>query len=374
MVKLSDNLATWSPFLPHHIQTVGTDIDHKIKAAAADGEPQWDGLGESTGVKAWRIEQFKVVPWPEEKHGSFHTGDSYVVLNSYQEAGSDAILHDIHIWIGTESSQDEYGTAAYKMVEADEKLGGAAIQHREVQGHESELFQSYFGNLTYLQGGTESGFNHVEPSVDEPHMYRVKGTEKGMSLAQVPLSKSSLNQGDSFILFANNSSVWVWHGSSANPDEKSRANTVAENMCSRGTVVTLEDGESDDAFWGYLGDGDIAEGDDADEQIKEFTPLLLKLSGGGAEQVAKGEPVKVGFGKATPKIAKSLLDPSDVFLLDSGWEMFLWIGSSADRSEKVSAISWADAYCKKDPRTADLPLSLVKAGYEPSSFSGHFYE
>lgn len=75
---------------------VGTDLDHKIKAAAADGEAQWDGLGEATGLKIWRIEQFKVVPWPEFQYGSFHTGDSYVVLNSYQKDGSDAILHDIH--------------------------------------------------------------------------------------------------------------------------------------------------------------------------------------------------------------------------------------------------------------------------------------
>lgn len=205
-------------------------MDHKIKAAAADGEPQWDGIGEEPGTKVWRIEQFKVVPWPESKYGSFHTGDSYVVLNCYLE--NDAIRSDLHIWIGSDSSQDEYGTAAYKMVEADEKLGGAAIQHRQVQNKESSQFLDYFGGrVSYLQGGAESGFNHVEASVDEPHLYRIKGTERGMSMTQLALSKSSLNKGDSFLLFANNSTVWVWHGESANPDEKAKANTLAETMC-----------------------------------------------------------------------------------------------------------------------------------------------
>jgi len=328
----------------------------------------------------WRIEQFKVVPWAEESYGSFHTGDSYVVLNSYQKEGSDAILHDIHIWIGSESSQDEYGTAAYKMVECDEKLGGAAIQHREVQGHESPLFQSYFrGNsLKYLQGGVESGFTHVEPTVDQPHLYRVKGTEKGMSLEQLPLKKTSLNQGDSFIVFANPSTVWVWHGTSANPDEKSRANRTAENMCTQGTVTTLEAGnDADDAFWGYLeDDGDIADADEgSDEAIEKFAPLLFQLPGDGEPaKVAEGEEVKFGFGAATPKIPRAELKEGDVFLLDGGWDLFVWIGAQADTQEKVGALGRADAYCRQSPRTADLPLTLVKAGYEPSSFSRYFFD
>ena len=45
--------------------------------------------------------------------------------------------------------QDEYSTAAYKVVELDMYLDDAAVQHRDVQGEESELFKSYFPALTY---------------------------------------------------------------------------------------------------------------------------------------------------------------------------------------------------------------------------------
>jgi gelsolin len=357
---------------------VGSDLDHKIKAAAADGEEQWHGLGEKTGTKVWRIEQFKVKPWSESKYGKFHTGDTYIVLNSYIIDGEEELKHDIHIWIGSESSQDEYGTAAYKMVEADEYLGGSAVQYREVQSNESDLFKSYFNNrVTYLDGGAESGFNHVEPTKDTPHLYKVKGTSKAMSLQQVPVSKKSLSSGDSFILFANTALVWVWHGMNANPHEVSRAASLAENLCTEGNVTEMTQGQGDEEyaeFWAYLGDGTIAEDgdDDSDDAIEEFTPLLFQLGSGSPEQVAKGEATKVGFRDTQLQISRDVLDESNIYLLDSGWDIIVWIGKNSDRSEKTSALTKAEEYCKEDPRTADLPVQIIKSGFETETFNNYF--
>ena len=127
------------PWKESNLAAIGSDLDHKIKEAAAQGENAWDGVDTSPGLRIWRIEQFKVVAWPADKYGTFYDGDSYIVMNTYKKPDKDALYYDVHIWIGSESSQDEYGTAAYKMVESDDYVGGAAIQHREVEGCEGEV-------------------------------------------------------------------------------------------------------------------------------------------------------------------------------------------------------------------------------------------
>lgn len=46
---------------------------------------------------------------------------------------SGKLTYSIHFWLGTETTQDESGTAAYKTVELDDSLGGGITQFREVQ-------------------------------------------------------------------------------------------------------------------------------------------------------------------------------------------------------------------------------------------------
>ena len=66
------------------------------------------------------------------------------MLQRKESRGGARLEQHIHFWLGAQSSQDEAGVAAYKTVELDEYLGGAPIQHREVQGHESKRFRAYF--------------------------------------------------------------------------------------------------------------------------------------------------------------------------------------------------------------------------------------
>jgi hypothetical protein len=288
----------------------------------------------------WRIENFKAVPWTD--FGSFYTGDSYLVLSATEVGDPPEIQRHVYYWIGSESTADEYVTAAAKAIELDNRFGGEPIQHREVQYHESsdfvKLFDSY-GGLTYLAGGVASGFKAVDRTKGV-RLYQVKGRRDPV-LLQVPPSGASLNQGDAFIL-TTDGAIYLWVGTSANIREKQKAALIAENLRVKfkGVPVTrLENGATTPAFWALLGgEVPIAESSVADEVaeaanvrkiykvdgdkyalIAEGPAAARRLLSGGVFVVSRGEDVVVFLGKGTPpEVKKNAIDIGVKFLAEQG--------------------------------------------------------
>lgn len=137
---------------------------------------------------------------------------------------------DVHFWLGSQTTSDEAGAAAILTVQLDDQLRGAPIQHREVQDHESTLFQNYFKNgLRYLPGGHASGFSHtVTNAAGEKRLFQVKG-KKNIRVRQVDLSVASMNKGDCFILDAGNN-IYVYVGQKAKRIEKIKAISAANQI------------------------------------------------------------------------------------------------------------------------------------------------
>jgi len=360
-----------------NIANLGSDLEKSVREAAAKKEPAWEKAGQSVGIQIWRIEKFHVKSVPKETYGTFYSGDSYIVLNTYKKPGSDALHWDVHFWLGTHTTQDEAGTAAYKTVELDDKLGGAPIQHREVQGYESPLFLSYFNNqIRLLEGGVDSGFNHVKPEEYKPRLLHLKG-KKRVRVTQVELSASSLNSGDVFIL-DNGMNIYQWNGGKAGPSEKMKGAQLSRALDDERKglpkVHVFEEahtGADQQPFWELLGGRPssikTAEegGSDLDAEKGTGTKKLFRLSDATGsmkfEQVGEGAAVK-----------KSLLDSNDVFILDTGAEVFAWIGKKSSDEEKKKAMGFAQTYLGNFNRPAYLPISRILEGGENEVFEASF--
>jgi len=341
----------------------GSQLEKDVKKESAMGEPAWKGAGEKVGLQVWRVVQFKITHWPKEDYGKFYSGDSYIILNTYEEEGGSELLHDVHFWIGKESTQDEYGTAAYKTVELDNFLDGLPVQHREVQGHESQMFLSYFKTITIMKGGAATGFRHVGPREYTPRLLHFCGTRKSVQVNEVPLCRSRIKSDDVFILDLGEK-IYQWNGEGSNKDERYKAMTFCQELeherCGRAKADVIEEGrtsEEHEFYTSLTGEDEEDDGDQYDAKDKDHELFRLSDASGKMKfnQSKKGQ------------VSKSDFDSKDVFIFDCKNELFVWIGDKTTKAEKNNAMAYAHEYLMKTDH-ALIPVSCMKEGKESKEF------
>lgn len=370
-----------------NVEFIGTEIDHRVKYASAATEPAWnDGrVGQDEGLYIWRIEDFEVIPWPKEKYGKFYNGDSYIILYSYKVGNppNEKLSHEIFFWLGSKTSQDEAGTAAYKTVELDEFLRGAAIQHREIEQQPSPEFLSLFPKLKILSGGKASGFTHVDVDAKPDSittLLRVfkHGTARDSPtiVYEVAPEWQSLDDGDVFIL-DKGEKIWVWQGRGCTPMEKAKAAQVVNDMTLAKHVdveVLAQTDSRSRIFVSLIGGQDITH--TKFEAPRPLQPVeaqperpqkLFRLSDGSGDLsfdlVKSGEPIQ-----------KSDLDTNDVFLLDTGRAVWLWRGQGASSAERAMWMKVAQTYFQQlqakegNSKVSLTPLASVVEGHESPAF------
>jgi len=357
-----------------NIANLGTDLDHKVKQAASQKEHAWDNAGQKVELLIWRIEKFHVVSWPKDKYGTLYSGDAYILLNTYKKKDVDALAWDIHFWLGKYCSQDEAGTAAYKTVELSDRLsasGGHAVQHREVMGSESTLFMGYFkDHLSLLEGGIDSGFKHVEPEKYQPRLLHMKG-KKRIRMTQVEMKSSSLNSSDIFILDMGKM-IYQFSGAKSSHLERAKAAQFCSGLESErnglAKVIVIDESNIPDDFWAPLGGkGPIAPTDPnpGPAEPDAAAKSLWKVSDHGDmkfDKVAQGKDVK-----------RTLLSTKEAFVLDTGAEIFAWIGKQAPVEEKKHALQYSQAFITSQKKNPACHCACVIEGSESPHFLGYFH-
>ncbi|XP_071484632.1 LOW QUALITY PROTEIN: advillin-like [Diadema antillarum] len=342
-------------------------------------DPAFAGAGKKEGLKIWRIENLKVVAIPEKDYGRFHKGDSYIILKTSKKGNG--FSWNIHFWLGSETSQDEKGVAAYKTVELDDSLGGGPVQYREVESTESAEFMSYFPKgIKYLEGGVKSGFKKVDKDKFIKKMYLVKG-KRNVRVNQVPCEWKSLNSGDVFI-FDLGQHIVVWNGPESNRIERMKGTQVAKEIRDdeKGgkARIYFVDNDKFDAETLKISEGKNALGPrggvkpqpakDDDERFSRQQASQTRLY-----KVSDESGSLVVTEICSAPLEQSMLNSQDCFIIDQGHcGIFVWKGKGSTKQERKSAFSNAQGFIKAKQYPETTPVSVINENSETAAFKAIF--
>lgn len=350
----------------------GTELEYKVKKNAAEKEPAWEGTRTELGLKIWRIEKFQVKPWPKELYSKFYDGDSYVILDTKKDSKCEKLIYRAFMWIGQYSSQDEYGTAAYKIVELDDYLDRKATLFREVQGYESEDFTLLFNNrIQILNGGIETGFTHVEKVTELPgNLFHIRRNDQVYRISEVPMTASSLNNDDCFVL-DKGAEIYIFFGETCSQFEKFKTAAFVKDIREARTTYKTQtfevnglqdtDKEHVKKFWDLLGGVPSSIEKKEKQGISEgYENRLIRVS----DSTGKLEKTLVEKGK----ISSKSLDSNDVFILDTQNAIFCWVGLKTSKNEKREAFIQAAEYMVENQRPGYINITILNEGSEIPSF------
>ncbi|XP_036611078.1 villin-1 [Trichosurus vulpecula] len=329
------------------------------------------------GIQIWRIEAMQMVPVPSNSFGSFFDGDCYVVLAIHKTGNS--FSYDIHYWLGQESSPDEQGAAAIYTTQMDDYLKGRAVQHREVQGHESDTFRAYFKQgLVIRKGGVASGFKHVETnSYDIQRLLHVKG-KRNVVAGEVEMSWTSFNRGDVFLLDLGKLII-QWNGPESNRMERIKGMNLAKEIRDQerggraqvGIVEGDQEAESPElmeVMKYLLGQRKGLKEAIPDTVVEPVLKATLKLY-----HVSDSEGKLVLREVATRPLTQDLLNHEDCYILDQGGvKIYVWKGKGANAEEKKGAMNQALNFIKAKNYPDSTQVEVQNDGAESAVFKQLF--
>jgi len=161
-------------------------------------------------------------------------------------------------------------------------------------------------------------------------------------------------------LFDMGKKVFQFNGAGSGAFEKIKGAQIIEDMRHKRVfdlVVIDEDSptSNDDDFWVAIGGkGPIAKSDDSDNLEKKTTDLILfRLS----DRTGNLTFSKVAEGRHNIKI--EMFNNEDVFLIDKGHTIYIWVGSQASQGEKKSGMTYAQKYIAENHNNLPLPITVI---------------
>jgi len=218
-------------------------------------------------------------------------------------------------------------------------------------------------------GGHASGFKNIHDhdtyDVDGTRMFQVRGTCKtDVRAVQVPEVAKSLNSDDVFVL-ETPKATYLWLGKGASDEEKEYGKHIIPLVAPGRDVIELQEEAEPDAFWASIG----GKGDyDRSFQSSE-APLLPTRLFHCSDAAGKFKIEEIS------DFTQEDLDTDDVMILDTGDEVYVWMGSGATPDEKKKSLKLAEDYIRGDPTERNLDNTVIiklHQGEEPPAFTSVF--
>jgi len=171
--------------------------------------------------------------------------------------------------------------------------------------------------------------------------------------------------------------IFQFNGKHSSPFEKAKASQVCiafeteRNGLAKRSLIEEGQQEIPVEFWTPLGGaGPIAEKDPEPPTDQEPPHVDHKTLWKVDDHTGSVKFTQIAQGKETKK---SLLNSSDVFILDTSAEVYTWIGKHAPVTEKKNALHYAQQYLVNHNRPTYLHISRILEGGEGDHFLHHFH-
>ncbi|XP_060138385.1 protein flightless-1 homolog [Zootoca vivipara] len=343
-----------------------------------------EDVGQLPGVTVWQIENFVPTMVDETFHGKFYEADCYIVLKTFLD--DNGLLNwEIYYWIGQEATLDKKACSAIHAVNLRNYLGAECRSIREEMGDESDEFSQVFDHeISYIEGGTASGFYTVEDTHYVTRLYRVYG-KKNIKLEPVPLKATSLDPRFVFLL-DHGLEIYIWRGSQATLSGTTKARLFAEKINKnerkgKAEILTVSQAQEAPEFWEVLGGQPDEIKPNVPDDFKPPRPKLYKvgLGLGYLELPQINYKLSVEH-KKRPKVdllpemrlLQSLLDTKSVYILDCWSDVFIWIGRKSPRLVRAAALKLGQELCSMLHRPKHAMVTRNLEGTECQVFKSKF--
>jgi len=336
------------------------------------------------GMECFVLEGRKFVRLPEDEIGHFYSGDCYVFLCRYwvpvelkdgEEDGGEEEVEEqedefqcvVYFWEGRDAGKMGWLTFTFSLQKKFEALFGDKLEVvRTKQQQEALKFLSHFKGKYIIHKGKRK---HETAGAE---LFQIRATMGKLTRRCVQIECDALHLNSEFcyilrVPFDNEDSgiIYTWIGKKTEKEDLEHADELGQEFWQEGYSVQLvqEGEEPENFFWHGIG------GRKDYETTADFSRLarLFRCSN------------EKGFFTVSEKCSDFCQDDladDDVMMLDSGHELFIWMGPNASDIEKKLALKSAQVYIQhiKEQKLGEpRKLHLTGKFREPHLFTRCFH-